>query len=639
MLVSVIVIVELLVGGIDYLLWGQVTWDYLLTGFLSALPVTAMMVTFVTHFIAQNEKLTELNQHLQQEMTLRAQKEQELRVAATAFETQEGMLITDAHGTILRVNQAFVAMTGFSEAKLINKSAQLFKSSRYDEDFYLAVWDEIQGLGHWDGEFWCASQHGEMQPRHLGIAAVKGVDGAVTHYVATLTDFTMSAQVAEEIKQLAFYDYLTGLPNRRLLRDRLEQAMAASHSSGKHGALLFIDADHFKYLNDTLGHDLGDHFLQQVALRLKTCVQASATVARIGGDEFVILLEQLSEDAALALAHVKAEGASILSKFMAPYSLLDREYMSTASIGAVVFSGHRRRIDELLKQADIAMYQAKSLGRNQMCFFFPEMQVSVATRVKLEEALHKAIERQQLSLFYQVQVDSNYQLIGVEALLRWQHTDMGMVPPNEFIPIAEETGLIVAIGQWVMETACQQLTAWRHNHHTAGISIAVNVSTKQFYQADFVTQVASVLEKYQVNPSMLKLELTESLLQNNIADTIEKMNALKTLGVRFSLDDFGTGYSSLQYIKTLPLDQIKIDQSFLRDIASDTSDKAIILTIISMAHSLDLDVIAEGVETQAQRQFLVDNGCLHHQGYLFSKPLPIGALEALLQQGDLMAKD
>lgn len=637
MLVTVISMVELLVGGIDFLLWGKVTWDYLLTGFLSALPVTAMLVTFVTHFFTQNEKLTELNLHLKQEMLLREQKEHELRVAATAFETQEGILIVDASGVILRVNHAFVAMTGFSEELLVGKSVSLFKSSRHDDTFYSAVWEVIGRLGHWEGEFWCANQNGEVQPRHLGISAVKNSSGVATNYVATLTDFTMSAQVAEEIKQLAFYDYLTRLPNRRLLRDRLEQALASSNRSGRNGALLFIDADHFKYLNDTLGHDLGDVFLQHVAARLKSCVRASDTIARIGGDEFVILLEDLSENSAQALEQVKLEGARILSKFMAPYMLIDREYMSTASIGAVVFSGQQQCIDELLKQADIAMYQAKSLGRNQMCFFFPEMQVSVAARVKLEEALHKAIEKQQFTLFYQVQVDSAYQPIGVEALIRWNHPEMGLIPPNEFIPVAEETGLIVPIGQWVMESACNQLRLWGSDTITAQIAIAVNVSTKQFYQSDFVEQVERVLQKYGVKPCLLELELTESLLQNNIEDTISKMNALKALGIRFSLDDFGTGYSSLQYIKTLPLDQIKIDQSFVRDIVSDSSDKAIVLTIISMAHSLGLSVIAEGVETSEQRQFLLDNGCMHYQGYLFSKPVPIDIFERLLRQGEFSA--
>jgi diguanylate cyclase (GGDEF)-like protein len=436
-----------------------------------------------------------------------------------------------------------------------------------------------------------------------------------------------------KIKQLAFYDSLTGLPNRRLLIDRLHQAFASSARSSRKGALLFIDLDNFKDINDTLGHDIGDLLLQQTAQRIESCLREVDTVARLGGDEFVVVLEDLSEHVLEAAAQTKAVGEKILATLSQPYQLAAHEYHSTASIGAAIFSDHDKTGEELLKRADIAMYQAKKAGRNTLRFFDPQMQENITTRVSMESALRLALEMHQFHLYYQIQVDSSHRPLGAEALIRWIHPIRGMISPAQFIPLAEKTGLILPIGQWVLDTACTQLKAWQQDALTRDLVLAVNVSAKQFRQADFVAQVQAAVQRHAINPMRLKLELTESMLLDNIEDTIATMNALKKIGVQFSLDDFGTGYSSLQYLKRLPLDQLKIDQSFVRDIGTDSSDKAIVSTIIAMAQSLNLEVIAEGVETEEQRQFLLDEGCTHYQGYLFSKPVPIEQFEALLKQG------
>lgn len=440
-------------------------------------------------------------------------------------------------------------------------------------------------------------------------------------------------QAEDEIMHLAFYDHLTDLPNRRLLVDRLHQAFASSARSSREGALLFIDLDNFKDINDTLGHGIGDLLLQRVAQRLKSCIREGDTVARLGGDEFVVMLEDLSEQPTEAATQTKAVGEKILATLSQPYQLATHAYHSTVSIGATLFSDHGKTADELLKRADIAMYQAKKAGRNTLRFFNPKMQDLINTRTSLEGELRKALENRQFQLYYQIQVDSSSHSLGAEALIRWIHPERGLVSPAQFIPLAEATGLILPIGEWVLDTACAQLKAWEQDALTRDLILAVNVSAKQFRQADFVAQVQATVQRHAINPMRLKLELTESMLVENIEDTIATMSALKAIGVQLSLDDFGTGYSSLQYLKKLPLDQLKIDQSFVRDLATDSSDKAIVRTIIAMAQSLDLDVIAEGVETEEQRQFLLDRNCTHYQGYLFGKPVPIEQFEALLTQG------
>jgi diguanylate cyclase (GGDEF)-like protein/PAS domain S-box-containing protein len=450
--------------------------------------------------------------------------------------------------------------------------------------------------------------------------------------IGAIQDITERKTAADKIEQLAFFDLLTDLPNRRLLLDRLHQAMAASARSEKCGALLFIDLDNFKTLNDTLGHDIGDLLLQQVARRLVTCVRERDTVARLGGDEFVVMLEDLSENMPEAATQTEIVGEKILAVLNETYDLGIYKHHSTPSIGVTLFVNHQETIDELLKRADLAMYQAKAAGRNTLRFFDPDMQASVTARAAMEVDLRKAIVEKQFLLHYQAQVNSSGRVIGAEALVRWQHPERGLVSPADFIPMAEESGLILPLGHWVLESACGQLAAWAAKPDLAHLTIAVNVSARQFSLPNFVEQVLAVVDYLGARPDRLKLELTESLLLENAEDIIAKMLALRARGVGFSMDDFGTGYSSLSYLKRLPLDQLKIDQSFVRDVLTDPNDAAIARTIVALGQSLGLAVIAEGVETEAQREFLEAHGCHAYQGYLFSRPLPVEGFEEFVRR-------
>ncbi|MFZ2302132.1 MAG: EAL domain-containing protein, partial [Gallionella sp.] len=470
-------------------------------------------------------------------------------------------------------------------------------------------------LRRYDGEYrWlvdCGAPRFDSTGRFIG-------------YIGNCIDITDRKQAEEEIKSLAFYDPLTHLPNRRLLMDRLKQALASSARSGRKGALLFIDLDKFKTLNDTLGHDIGDLLLQQVAQRLESCVREGDTVARLGGDEFVVMLEDLSENNIEAAAQAEVVGEKIIVTLNQPYQLAAHEHHSTPSIGVSLFSGSVLGQEELLQQADIAMYQAKKAGRNVLRFFDPAMQATITARAIQEADLRRAVaEQEKFTLYYQAQIDSSGRLIGAEALVRWQHPEHGMMLPGEFIPLAEETGLILPLGHWVLTAACKQLVAWAAQPETAHLTLAVNVSAKQIHLPTFVEEVLTLVDHFGVDPTKLKLEITESMLLDNVDATIANMAILKARGISFSMDDFGTGYSSLQYLKRLPLDQLKIDRSFVHDIATDNNDKAIVDTIIAMAKNLNLNIIAEGVETVAQQQLLKDKGCTAFQGYLLGRPIPI----------------
>ena len=436
----------------------------------------------------------------------------------------------------------------------------------------------------------------------------------------------------DEIRNLAYHDALTRLPNRRLLFDRLQHAIAASSRSGRYCALLFIDLDNFKTLNDTLGHDAGDLLLQEVSRRLATCLREGDTAARLGGDEFVVLLENLSENAQEAATQAETTGEKIHGALNQTYQLANHEYNGTPSIGVTLFTDHQDTVDELLKRADLAMYHAKSAGRNALRFFDPQMQAVITTRATLEAGLREALLKQQFLLYYQAQVDSQGRVTGAEALLRWQHPQGELVSPMEFIPLAEDTGLILLLGRWVLETACAQLALWAACPELAHLMVAVNVSPREFHHKDFVEQVKSVLVTSGARPQRLKLELTESLLLHDVEDTIVKMTALRAEGVSFSLDDFGTGYSSLSYLKRLPLDQVKIDRSFVRDVLTDAYDSAIARSVIDLGRNLGLGVIAEGVESGAQRDFVAANGCQNYQGYLFSRPLPLHEFEKFVRR-------
>jgi diguanylate cyclase (GGDEF)-like protein/PAS domain S-box-containing protein len=565
------------------------------------------------------------------DITKDKQAERELQIAAVAFETQEGVLVTDACGQILRANQAVTRITGYSNEELLGKTPRMLKSGRHGAAFYSALWLSLEQQGTWQGEIWNKRKSGEIYPEHLSITSVHDSSGNLTNYVATLTDITTIKAAADKIETLAFYDPLTHLPNRRLLLDRIKQAMASSARAEQYGAVLFIDLDHFKTINDVGGHAEGDKLLKLVAERLKGCIREGDTVARLGGDEFVILLEGLSPDTREAAARAEMVGNKILAALDQSYGFLTYEYRGSGSVGVTLFLDHQQSGDELLRQADIAMYQAKKAGRNALRFFDPQMQKDIDTRAALESALHKAIDNQQLYLYYQIQVDNARRPVGAEALIRWLHPELGWILPQEFISLAEEGDLITLIGNWVLQAACAQLKAWQEKPLTRHLDLSVNVSARQFNQPDFTAQVEALIARYDINPQRLKLELTESMLLDNIERTIATMNELKALGLQFSLDDFGTGYSSLQYLRRLPLNQLKIDQSFVRSLDTDGHDQTIVRTIIAMAHSLNLNVIAEGVETALQQHILWHEGCVYYQGYLFSKPVPIGEFEQLLE--------
>ena len=556
-----------------------------------------------------------------------------LRLASSVFATaSEGITIADIEGTILDVNDAFTAVTGYSREEVIGRNPRLLQSGRHDARFYARMWQSIWDKGQWQGEIWNRRKSGEIYPEWLTITAgtvQNGAERKITHYVATFSDITQRKSNEAEIYQLAYFDPLTALPNRRLLMDRLRHILSARDTGAGHATLLFIDIDNFKTLNDIKGHAVGDLLLIEIAKRLSSCAREGDTVARLGGDEFVVMLEGLSAEPDHAAAQAKAAGEKILQAVNHPYRLNDFEYHSSCSIGVSLFS-QDVSADELLKQADTAMYEAKAAGRNALRFFDPAMQSALEARAKLEADLRQALSEQQFALYYQVQVDADNYPVGAEALLRWNHPQEGLVLPGTFISLAEETGLIQPIGHWVLETACAQLKTWEAEARSSHLVLAVNVSARQFGATEFVNQIEALLSSSGIIPSRLKLEITESMLLDNIEKDISTMRQLKALGVSFSMDDFGTGYSSLQYLKRLPLDQIKIDQSFVRELGSNSSDKAIVRTIIAMANSMDLDVIAEGVETGEQRELLLNAGCKHFQGYLFSQPVPIEQFEMLL---------
>ncbi|MBK9954049.1 MAG: EAL domain-containing protein [Rhodocyclaceae bacterium] len=552
----------------------------------------------------------------------------ELRIAATAFESEEPMLVTDADQAMLRVNRAFIGTTGYQPDEVLGQTPRVLLSGHHDDEAYRQIWLAVGNDKFWQGELWYRHKQGRIYPVWQTISAVVAPDGHISHYVVAFSDISQRKEAEEQIRNLAFFDPLTQLPNRRLLIDRLGLALAATTRYRKHGALLFLDLDYFKNLNDTLGHEAGDQMLVEVAGRLKSCVREGDTVARLGGDEFVVMLEDLSQDEAEAATQAELVAKKILELGTQPYRLRGREHHSTFSIGIGLFNAEHLGADELLRRADVAMYQAKTNGRNALCFFDPQMQEALLERASMQNDLRRVVEREELVLHYQPQFDEHRRVVGAEALLRWQHPVRGTVAPADFIPLAEETGLILPIGTWVLDTACRKLREWEKLPAMRHLVLAVNVSAKQFHQPDFVAVVRRILDETGVNPRRLKLELTESVVINDMADAVEKMKTLKSLGIAFSMDDFGTGYSSLLYLRRLPLDQLKIDRSFISEIESNAGDAAIVQTIIGMARSLGLDVIAEGVEKEGQHQFLKLNHCPEYQGYLFGQPVPAAIFEA-----------
>lgn len=566
--------------------------------------------------------------------------QQQQQIAAIAFESLEGMFITDAKQVILQINHALTDMTGYTIEELAGQPRDILDSGRNPPAFFAKMSTSLKREGKWIGEIWNRRKNGEVYPAWMTITAVHNTQKELTNFVFTLSDITLKKAAEEQIKNLAFYDPLTKLPNRRLMLDRLEHALSSCGRQKRLGAVLMIDLDNFKTLNDSYGHNIGDKLLRSVATRLESCMRKGDTVSRMGGDEFVVIIEGLDETILLE-KQVETVAKKIITHLSEPYLLTHEsnsnkpkaiQYQCSCSIGIALFSEQAVTVDELIKQADTAMYSAKAAGRNTLRFFDPKMQALISARAALEHDLYNAIKKAQFALYYQPIVSGKKKLIGVEALVRWVHPERGIIMPEQFIPAAEASGLIVPLGLWILQTACDQLTKWALVPEMAGLSMAVNVSAMQFNQPQFVSQLLDQLKRSGANPLRLSLELTESALIYDLHDVIEKMTTLKNSGISFSLDDFGTGYSSLSYLKQLPLDQLKIDQSFIKDIFTDSNDVAIAQMIIALSKSMGLGVIAEGVENHAQLNYLEHLGCHTHQGYLFSRPLPLKKFEAFAQQ-------
>ncbi|MFA7268430.1 MAG: EAL domain-containing protein [Sterolibacterium sp.] len=578
-------------------------------------------VTLLLTWIAQSRE-----QERRKAESARKQSETELHIAAAAFESQEGMVVTDAACNILRVNRAFTEITGYPPEEIVGRNPRILKSSRHDADFYRAMWESIRNTGGWQGEIWDRRKNGEEYPKWLIISAVRNDEGVVTHYIGSHYDITERKKAEEKIAELAYFDTLTGLPNRFSLNERLAQALGTAERNGKQLAVMLIDLDHFKTINDTLGHLIGDQILVQVAHRLTEAVRQSDLVARLGGDEFIVVLPEI--DTPADVAHVADK---ILTAVSAPYLIDEQELQSSPSIGICLFPDDATEKQDLIKKADVAMYHAKAKGRRNYQFFKEEIQMAAVQRLSIEADLRKALAGQQFVLHYQPQLDlRSGRLVGVEALVRWQHPVRGLVPPNDFIPIAEETGLIQALGDWVLEEACRQLHRWQTGD-TAHIRISVNLSASQFLDKKLPHRIHELMGQYGLAPESLDLEVTESMTMSSPRDTIAAMNILKQRGLTLSVDDFGTGYSSLSYLKLFPISTLKIDRSFVKDIETDQNDADICDVTVLLAHKLGLDVVAEGVETQAQFKYLHSIGCEKIQGYLISKPLPIDEVETFIR--------
>jgi len=530
---------------------------------------------------------------------------------------------------VVFVNEAFLQQTGYSQAEVLGQTLELLQGPNTQNAELKRIRHAFHHARPLTTELIYYKKNGDPFWMDLDIVPVDYQNRGLTHWVAVGRDITARKAADEQIKHLAFYDPLTQLPNRQLLTNRLDALLSPKNEPKGVGALMFIDLDNFKVLNDTLGHSRGDMMLQQVALRLLGCVRRSDTVARLGGDEFVVMLEDLSADPETALQKTRVVAQKIMATLSVPYDLNGNKYHGTCSIGITQVGVLSQGIGDALKQADLAMYQAKAAGRNTMCFFDPEMQIAATANAALTTDLRQAFYEHEFVLHYQPQVGRDGQMIGVEALLRWQRPDR-LVMPDTFITQAEQSGLILPLGRWVLETACAQLVAWARRPETEKLSIAVNVSVRQFCHPEFVDLVMALIRRSGIRASRLKLELTESLLAVDIEVTIAKMGMLKDAGVKLSIDDFGTGYSALSYLKKLPLDQLKICRTFVKDVLTNPNDAAIARTIIGLAQSLGLDLIAEGVETQAQRDFLMRHGCDSYQGHLFCKALPIEALDAFI---------
>lgn len=569
---------------------------------------------------------------LNRDISARVKSEAELRIAAVAFDSFQGMLVTDKNNRILRVNRAFSEVTGYTQEELIGKTPAIFSSGKHDDEFYRQMWHSINTLGHWQGEICDKRKSGMLYPQLLSISEVKDTQGQLSHYVAQINDITDRKNDAEKINHLAFYDALTGLPNRRLLLDRIGQAQLNSGDHGKLGAMILIDLDNFKNINDLWGHSVGDKLLLQVAGRLREVAGQQDTLSRLGSDQFVLLLDAQFDNQAQLMASLEHISHSLLDSLDQPYAHEELNLRSSGCLGVVIVDADSLSAEELLRQAELAMYEAKAAGKGEMRFFDPEMQEVISQRLLLEEDIVRGLNAGEFQVYFQAQFNDDGNMTGTEALVRWHHPERGVLAPGAFIEVAEAAGLMSQIDQVVLQRSCEQMACWASLKAFRKVTVSVNISSIQLYQPGFVQQVLNVLQQTGANPALLKLELTESMLLTDMPQAISRMRLLKQSGIRFAIDDFGTGYSSLHYLQQLPLDQLKIDQSFVRGLPDDSNSLAIIRAIIAMANSLELEVIAEGVETEAQRAILLSNGCHQYQGYLFARPGQASQVEALVSE-------
>jgi diguanylate cyclase (GGDEF)-like protein/PAS domain S-box-containing protein len=561
------------------------------------------------------------------DITARHEAEEQLRIAAYAFEAQEGIVISDASHMIQRVNKAFCEMTGYSAEEVVGKDTSLLHAGVADSSSHNLMWLHVASDGFWKGELIHLRKGGESFPDWVTVTQIKDQNGQVTHYVWMMLDITERKAAAAEIEHLAFYDPLTLLPNRRLLLDRLRHALSTTNRLHTWSGLYFIDLDNFKLLNDTQGHDVGDSVLIEVAHRLMRCVRAGDTVARFGGDEFVVLTEYLSKDMNTAAEQAKRIVEKMKEALSSPFKLAQITHHGTASIGVSLWSEGAHSVDEIIKEADIAMYDAKSNGRDTISFFIPKMHADIGERAELQRDIRSGISRQEFVLHFQPQVDAHQKVLGAEALVRWNHPTRGLLTPASFIRIAEESDLILPLGEWIMDSACSTLATWAKSHRLRHLDLSVNVSARQFRHPHFVDSVLDSLRAAQAPPTNLILELTESMMVSDLTSTIEKMDALVRAGIRFSLDDFGTGFSSLSCLTRFPLSQLKIDRSFIMRLPGTRADGAIVQTILALGRHLGLVVIAEGVEKRSHREFLEQYGRPVFQGYLFGRPMNEAAFE------------
>ena len=555
------------------------------------------------------------------DVTARRQAEEKLRLSATVLEhIADGVMVIGVDGRIVAVNPAFTQITGFIEMEALGQEFNFTRSTRQDEGFYASLWSELVDTGFWRGEIWNVRKNGELYLEWLTVSSVRDDHGYVTHFVGVFSDITKVKESQEKLDHLAHHDPLTALPNRLLFHDRLHHALQRAARDGEQLAIMFIDLDRFKNVNDTLGHHVGDELLQQVATALQCRLRDGDTLARLGGDEFIVLLENVEGQFGAGLVAEK-----LMAMFEQPFIVSDYELFVTASVGISLFPDDAGDLNMLIRNADVAMYQAKARGRNGYQFYAPSMTGEGVERLRLEALLRRSIEKNEIFLHYQPQVEiDSGRLVGVEALVRWENPELGLIPPVRFIPLAEDTGFINPLGKWVLQEACRQMVRWQ----AAGLyvpKIAVNLSVKQFERGSIVGMVKDILGESGLEPERLQLEVTESVIMNT-GDALDFVNDLRDIGVGLAIDDFGTGYSSLAYLKQLPVQTLKIDRSFIKDISTDVNDEAIAIAIIQLGKSLNLSVIAEGVETEEQAAFLLRHGCSQAQGYFYSRPVSAAAL-------------